>query len=72
MLQILSVDDEEVGVIIHHNAPDGNKCGVTAYWAWAKDCELWTVVKREPLTLVPSIICTLCGLHGHITNGEFV
>ena len=71
MLQILEVDNVEVGVIVHHNKPDGTKCGVTAYWAWAKDCQIWTVVKRYPLTLTPSIVCTICGLHGFITDGQF-
>lgn len=32
----------------------------------------WTVVQREPLTLTPSILCTGCGCHGFITNGEWV
>jgi hypothetical protein len=32
----------------------------------------WTVVQREPLTLVPSILCLACGTHGFITNGVWV
>ena len=31
----------------------------------------WTVVQREPLTVVPSIQCGSCGLHGFITDGEW-
>lgn len=32
----------------------------------------WTVLQREPLTMVPSILCSDCGCHGFITNGEWV
>lgn len=34
----------------------------------------WTIVQDEPLTVEPSIICPHpeCGLHGRITEGEWV
>lgn len=32
----------------------------------------WTVVQRDPLTVVPSILCEACGLHGFITDGQWV
>lgn len=31
-----------------------------------------TVVKRGPLTIVASILCTDCGLHGFVTNGAWI
>ena len=31
----------------------------------------WDVVKRDPLTLSPSIKCKACGHHGHIKNGRW-
>jgi hypothetical protein len=31
-----------------------------------------TVVTRDPLTIVASILCTDCGLHGFVTNGEWI
>lgn len=31
-----------------------------------------TVVSDAPLTIHPSILCPDCGLHGFITNGEWV
>jgi hypothetical protein len=31
-----------------------------------------TVVTREPLTIVASILCSDCGLHGFVTNGVWV
>jgi hypothetical protein len=32
----------------------------------------WTVISKEPLTIVPSILCSRCGVHGWIRNGEWV
>lgn len=32
----------------------------------------WHLVKREPLTTAPSIQCSVCGLHGFITEGKWV
>jgi hypothetical protein len=32
----------------------------------------WTVVQTNPLTVQPSILCGSCGLHGFITNGQWV
>jgi hypothetical protein len=29
----------------------------------------WKVTKTEPLTVQPSIRCSICGFHGHITDG---
>lgn len=34
--------------------------------------KIWTIVSVEPLTVTPSILCHGCGMHGHITNGEWV
>lgn len=31
-----------------------------------------TIVTREPLTIVASILCTDCGLHGFVTNGAWI
>ena len=31
-----------------------------------------TVVAWEPLSIVPSILCPDCGLHGYVTNGTWV
>lgn len=32
----------------------------------------WHVVKEDPLTLSPSLICRTCGLHGYFTDGHWV
>lgn len=40
------------------------------------DLPVWTVHSWDPLTLTPSILCTLgkggCGVHGYITEGRWV
>jgi len=33
---------------------------------------MWDVVQEEPLTLHPSIECTVCGSHGFIREGRWV
>jgi hypothetical protein len=30
-----------------------------------------TVVSREPLTIVASVLCVDCGMHGFVTDGEW-
>lgn len=32
----------------------------------------WTVESMEPLTLSPSLLCTVCGDHGFIRGGRWV
>jgi hypothetical protein len=29
------------------------------------------IVSVEPLTLLPSLLCRMCGAHGHVTNGKW-
>lgn len=31
----------------------------------------WTVASESPLTLKPSLLCTVCQKHGHITGGRW-
>jgi hypothetical protein len=31
----------------------------------------WRIVAEEPLTVDPSVSCSLCGLHGWVTDGKF-
>lgn len=31
----------------------------------------WDVLKVQPLTLFPSILCRACKFHGYITNGRW-
>lgn len=32
----------------------------------------WQLLKEEPLTLHPSVLCRTCGLHGWIQEGRWV
>lgn len=32
----------------------------------------WTMTQNRPLTVIPSLMCTGCGTHGFITDGEWV
>lgn len=32
----------------------------------------WRKLSDEPLTIQPSVLCRTCGLHGFITNGQWV
>lgn len=34
--------------------------------------DAWTVESYEPLTLSPSLLCTICGHHGYIREGKWV
>lgn len=63
----------------HRNAAGAWCAGWVAFRGspWArqfdkvKDYQAWDVVKRDPLTLSPSIKCRACGHHGHIENGRW-
>jgi hypothetical protein len=38
----------------------------------SEDRPKWTLVTDDPLTMHPSVLCRTCGLHGWITNGQWV
>lgn len=31
----------------------------------------WQVLQERPLTVIPSIRCLACGMHGFVTDGEW-
>lgn len=45
-----------------------DKPGLEAFGSHAK----WMLVDEQPLTLEPSILCTVCGDHGYIRQGRWV
>lgn len=65
------------GILWHRkpDSPDGWCCG--SFWFRAPTflhspkLSLWTLEKREPLTLSPSFRCH-CGHHGFIREGKWV
>lgn len=61
----------EWGLIWYHKRPDnGEECDGCLSWDPA-DAKHWNLVSREPLTLSPSLQCTLCGAHGWIEQGKW-
>ena len=71
--------EKRVGGTIIHRRPDGSDCsGFVAFTgrAWAKAFNgqiiTWEMVKDEPVTLSPSILCRVCGDHGFVREGKWV
>jgi hypothetical protein len=74
-------EGEVAGANVYHHRPDGAECvGWVAFAgrAWARSFpdglagKSWDVVKDEPMTLTPSILCRACGDHGFIQDGRWV
>ena len=70
-IEVLDLDGRAEGLEYHHPAPAGRECGG---WVPFKPAAPngWDVVSLEPLTLSPSLLCTACGHHGWIRNGQWV
>lgn len=70
----VSYEGEPAGVEYYHPRPDGSECSGWAHFvggSWDFPGG-WTVEKREPLTLSPSLLCRGCGHHGFIREGRWV
>lgn len=71
-------DDTHVGLIDHHHKPDGSECsGGSVLFDLPQNEDFpghakWQVMSKEPLTLSPSLLCTICGDHGWIREGAWV
>lgn len=70
---------QHAGLIEFHTQPDGTQCfggGVLFDLPGVREAfpgrPVWTVEKWEPLTLSPSLLCTVCGHHGWIREGRWV
>lgn len=70
-LRIVAYEGRVFGGILEHHRPDGSPCACMVYWleGWLPT---WTVVRWDPLTLSPSIACTLCPEHGFIQDGRWI
>lgn len=51
----------------HPSSIDGTPCGGLVQIAEGE----WTVIEREPLTVLPSINCAYCDSHGTIIAGKW-
>lgn len=67
--EIRSIDGEIEGVYYEHACLNGQ---MSPGWVPLTGLMAWTIVKREPLTLSPSLLCPLCGHHGFIREGRWV
>jgi hypothetical protein len=73
-------DDEiRIGLLDRHNKPDGSRCNGPSSIPFdvpqnshVPDSARWQLVKAEPLTLSPSLLCQICGDHGFIREGKWV
>lgn len=69
------VDDEDQFVGWIHTHPDARNpsilcqsfCAVRSGYT----VDVHQVLLAEPLTLLPSLRCRICGAHGHVTNGQW-
>ena len=66
-------DIDRVGAIIYHNDCTSSimfrsEVAIKVF----KEKQLWDVVSMEPLTLSPSILCTLCKDHGFIRDSKWI
>lgn len=43
-----------------------------AGWIPVNSPKGWQLVSEDPVTLAPSIRCTVCNCHGYIRNGKWV
>lgn len=77
-MYIVDGDNPRSGIFFIHTTDSGNQCvetydiedeSNTPFYEGDK----WQVIGNdyENLTLMPSIICTVCGKHGHITNNTW-
>jgi hypothetical protein len=71
-------DDTSVGLIDWHKKPDGSPCpGGSILFDLPQNEDFprtarWQVLSQDPLTLSPSLLCTICGDHGWIREGVWV
>lgn len=70
-------NEQWIGIIEWHINSLGNLCeGFVTFDVETEytpsHAERWTVESYDPLTLSPSLLCTVCGHHGYIREGKWV
>lgn len=72
-------DTFPAGMIEEHDKPDGSgRCrgsipfDVPGVRENLSDRDVWQVESIDPLTLSPSLLCTVCGHHGFVRQGRWV
>jgi hypothetical protein len=71
---VIGADDQLVGWL--HTHPDARtSSGVLCQSFCAvrplNGSPIHQIISVEPLTLQPSLLCRMCGAHGHVTNGAW-
>lgn len=72
-------EHDRVGYLLDHSKPDGSECeggaglfdlpGVREAFPGRA---VWQIESWEPLTLSPSLLCSACGHHGFVRQGQWV
>jgi len=65
----LTAAGKAVGVLEKHRRADGAWCEGVLHIVGP---DSWEVVQESPLTLSPSIDCSVCPAHGYIREGRWV
>lgn len=70
-------DGKWIGIIDWHYNKQDNLCEGSVLFdvpsAYVNENHTtWTVESFDPLTLSPSLLCTVCGHHGYIREGKWV
>ncbi len=70
-VEVRDIDGVAAGVAYRHQKPGGGTCeGYCPLRPVVSDG--WDMVKRNPLTLDPSLLCRACGHHGWVKEGKWV
>lgn len=77
-IKLASFEGEPAGIDYWHLKPDGSWCKGWADFRGSKWAVQfgpntgWELVKLNPLTLAPSLLCRVCGDHGFIREGKWM
>ncbi len=71
------VEDEPTGGLHWHRIRKDIPDGLSATPGWCVGGIFfggggWTLERKEPLTISPSLLCRACGSHGFIRDGKWV
>lgn len=71
---LLDDDGTLRSIVQAHLTPEGEWCSGAIPFErpnWPAD-RTWKLENTEPLTVSPSLLCTICGNHGFIRDGQWV
>lgn len=79
--KVMASGDEWIGILEWHECLAAQNCsdaGLSAGGVYFENATTdikgarWQLVSGDPLTILPSVLCRACGLHGWITDGRWV